>query len=97
MAKSSGGGRLGAKTGSWIDFRDGKDRVGVIFSGKEKIGGKTVYAAGYNVRHGSRSYRGRVFYEPKTGEVFNSRYDVERGTPSVHGDTWRIINVGAKK
>jgi len=98
MAKGSGGGgRLGVKTGSWINFKDGKDRVGVIFSGSEKIGGRTVHAVGYNVRHGSRSYRGRVFYEPKTGEIFNSSYDVAHGTPTVHGDTWRIVNAAAKK
>jgi hypothetical protein len=89
MAKSSGGGGRGgggvssSNTGSWINFKDGRRRVGVRFDSAVTEGGRTVNPYSINIQQASRRLLSSGgYYEQSTGEFYNSLADVRAGRPS---------------
>ena len=72
MSKGSGGGsdggRTSYKTGEWVNYSNGRERVGIIIGKPISVNGETVHPFSYSARQGSRSHwSDSGNFNPKTG------------------------------
>mgnify|MGYP006987148576 CR=1 FL=1 len=102
MAKSSGGGGRGGgiKTvGKWVNFKEGKASIGVIFNKPFNNNGQKIYGVGISASQKTKTlFRGTVYFNPKSKSLYGSMFDLKRGqTQPPDGDLTRWVIQAAKQ
>ena len=96
MAKSGGGVRT---VGKWVNFKEGKASIGVIFNKPFNNNGQKIYGVGISASQKTKTlFRGTAYFNPKSKSLYGSMFDLKRGqTQSPDGDLTRWVIQAAKQ